>query len=98
MNFKLIKLLSFSTIFTLTTVILGCVAVPVTDISFVGRCGVSPDQKTLKIIDVAKASNSYYSISGYLLTPIILPTSIIISGAYVLTNNAYYYGENIVQC
>jgi len=98
MKLKLKILLTFSTIFTLVTVISSCVAVPVTDISYVGRCGVSPDQKTLKIIDVAKATNSYYSISGYLLTPILLPTSVIISGTYVLTNNAYYYGKNVVQC
>jgi len=98
MKFNLKILLAFSTIFALVTVISSCVAVPVTDISYVGRCGVSPDQKTLKIIDVAKATNSYYSISGYLLTPILLPTSVIISGTYVLTNNAYYYGKNVVQC
>jgi len=76
----------------------GCVAVPATDASYVGRCGVSPDHKTLKIVDVSKATNSYYSISGILLTPILLPTTAIISGAYVLTNNAYYSGKNIVQC
>ena len=89
---------TFSTIFALVTVISSCVAVPVTDVSYIGRCGVSPDQKTLKIIDVAKATGSYYSISGYLLTPILLPASVIISGSYVITNNAYYYGKNIVQC
>jgi len=98
MELKLKILLTLSTIFTLVTVISSCVAVPVTDISYVGRCGVSPDQKTLKIIDVAKATNSYYSVSGYLLTPILLPTSVIISGTYVITNNAYYYGKNVVQC
>jgi len=98
MNFNLKILLSYLTIFVSGAIISGCVAVPATDISYVGRCGVSPDQKTLKVIDVAKATNSYYSISGYLLTPILLPTSAIISGAYVLTNNAYYYGKDIVQC
>ncbi len=91
-------LLIYSAIFSLVTVISSCVAVPVTDASYVGRCGVSPDQNTLKIIDVAKATNSYYSISGYLLTPILLPASVIISGSYVITNNVYYYGKNVVQC
>ena len=80
-------------IFVLSAVITSCVAVPVTDVSHVGRCGVSPDQKILKIIDVAKASSSYYSISGYFLTPTLLPTSVVISGAYALTNNAYHYGK-----
>jgi len=98
MIFKPGKTLSFSTTLALGIIIISCVAVPVTDVSYVGRCGVSPNQKTLKIIDVAKATHSYYSISGYLLTPILLPTSVVISGSYVLTNNAYYYGKDIVQC
>jgi hypothetical protein len=95
---KQIKLFQTVFIFILITAISSCVAVPATDISYVGRCGVSPDHKTLKIVDVAKATNSYYSISGYVLTPILLPTTAIISGIYVLTNNAYYSGKNIVQC
>jgi len=84
--------------FGLTAVVSACVVVPVTDVSYVGRCGVSPDHKILKIVDVSKATNSYYSISGLVLTPILLPTTAIISGIYVLTNNAYYSGKNIVQC
>ncbi len=85
-------------VFSLITVISSCVAVPATDVSHVGRCGVSSDHKTLKIVDVAQVTNSYYSISGYVLTPILLPTTAIISGIYVLTNNAYYSGKDIIQC
>ena len=83
---------------TLLSIISGCVVSPASDINYVGRCGVTPDHKTLRIVDVAKATNSYYSISGYLLTPILLPVTAIISGAYVLTNNVYYEGKNIIQC
>ncbi len=88
----------FFIVFLFIMITSGCVAVPATDVSYVGRCGVSSDHKILKIVDVAKATNSYYSISGYLLTPILLPATAIISGVYVLTNNAYYSGKNIVQC
>jgi len=98
MKFKQGKTFFTVFLFSVIMIISSCVAVPATPISHVGRCGVSPDYKTLKIIDVAKATNSYYSISGYLLTPIILPTTAIISGAYVLTNNVYYSGKNIIQC
>jgi len=92
------RLLFATIILVFIAVISGCVAMPATDVSYVGRCGVSPDHKTLKIVDVAKETNSYYSISGLVLTPILLPTTAIISGIYVLTNNAYYSGKNIIQC
>ena len=92
------RVLFATIILVLFTFVSGCVAVPATDVSYVGRCGVSPDHKTLKIVDVAKETNSYYSISGLVLTPILLPATAIISGIYVLTNNAYYFGKNIIQC
>ncbi len=95
---KLGRVLFATIILFFITVVSGCVAVPATDVSYVGRCGVSSDHKTLKIVDVAEETNSYYSISGYVLTPIILPTTAIISGIYVLTNNAYYSSKNIIQC
>lgn len=84
--------------FVISAAMSGCVAVPATDATYVGRCGLSTERKVLKIVDVAKTTNSYYSISGYLLTPILLPTTAIISGVYVITNNAYYEGESIIQC
>ncbi len=96
--FKKTKRIPAIITFGLTAIVSACVVVPVTDVSYVGRCGVSPDHKILKIVDVSKATNSYYSISGLVLTPILLPTTAIISGIYVLTNNAYYSGKNIVQC
>lgn len=76
----------------------ACVVVPVKDKLHINRCEISSDRKTLKIIDVAKESNSYYSISGIVLTPILVPTTAIVSGAYVLVNNTYRFGEESIKC
>ena len=84
--------------FTLATIVSGCVAVPETDRNYVGKCGVSSDHKVLRIANVAKESNSYYSIGGILLTPILVPVTALVSGAYVLINNAYYSVDEIINC
>lgn len=49
---------------------------------------------TLKVVDIAKESNSYYSISGVVLYPI----SGIVSGTYVAVNNIYHIGEEKLVC
>ena len=76
----------------------GCISVPVNDDRYINKCSISSDRKILRIIDVAKETNSYYSISGIILTPILIPTTAIISGTYVLVNNAYHLGEEKLQC
>lgn len=76
----------------------GCIALPVEDKEHKARCEMSSDMKTLKVFNLAKESNSYYSVQGLLLTPIILPTSFIISGSYTLVNNAYYLGKEKIEC
>jgi hypothetical protein len=53
---------------------------------------------TLKIVDLAKETNSYYTAEGYLVSPILVPTTAIISGAYVLVHNTYYYGKEKIVC
>jgi hypothetical protein len=53
---------------------------------------------TLKIIDLAKETNSYYTMEGYLVSPILVPTTAVISGAYVLVHNTYYYGKENIVC
>jgi hypothetical protein len=93
-NYLLIRIL----ISALTVSISGCVAVPETDRNYVGRCGVSSDHKILRIADVSKETNSYYSISGIVLTPILLPATALVSGAYVVINNVYYSTEEIIKC
>ena len=76
----------------------ACVVIPVKDKTQRHRCEISSDKKTLKVIDFAKETNTYYSISGILLTPIIVPASAIISGTYVLVNNTYHLGEQAIKC
>lgn len=82
----------------LSSTLIGCVVAPVVDHSYQPKCQISSDRKTLKIIDLAKESNSYYSISGIILTPILVPTTAIISGTYVLVNNSYQLGEQAIKC
>ncbi len=89
--------------FAITTLIVmvmttGCVVVPAIDDAYVNRCEISSDRKILKIVDVAKDTNSYYSISGILLTPIIVPITGIVSGSYVVVNNIYHLGEEKIVC
>ena len=84
--------------FAITTLIAGCVAVPETDRNYVGSCGVSNDHKVLRIANVAEETKSYYSIGGILLTPILIPVTALVSGAYVLINNAYYSVDEIINC
>ncbi|MDH5300641.1 MAG: hypothetical protein OEW58_04695 [Gammaproteobacteria bacterium] len=76
----------------------ACVAIPVTDYSYEAKCEISSDRKTLKIIDVAKETNTYYSIEGLTSTPILLPISAVVSGTYVAINNVYQIGEERVKC
>ena len=76
----------------------GCITVPVTVASHSNECELSSDMKTLKVVNVAEETNSYYSVSGYLLSPILVPTTAIISGAYVLVNNIYHLGEEQFKC
>lgn len=85
-------------IFALVSILSGCVTVPETDRNYVGKCGVSSDHKVIRIANVAKETNSYYSIGGILLTPILIPVTALISGTYVLINNAYYSAEEIISC
>ncbi|GLX77470.1 hypothetical protein tinsulaeT_08100 [Thalassotalea insulae] len=85
------KILSFMILCLFVT---GCVVVPTTDTAEVKHCEISSDKKTLKIVDIAKDTNSYYSISGIILFPI----TGVVSGAYVAVNNIYHYGENKIVC
>ena len=89
-----LKILFFSSI----AIVTGCVTVPETDRNYVGKCGVSNDHKVLRIANVAEETKSYYSIGGILLTPILIPVTALVSGTYVLINNAYYSAEEIINC
>lgn len=76
----------------------GCLTIPVVDNSHTHKCKLSSELKVLKVVDVAKETNSYYSVGGLILSPILIPTSAIISGTYVLVNNTYHLGEKQMKC
>lgn len=75
----------------------GCVTVPVSE-KKTYTCELSTDKKVLKVIDVAEATNTYYDVVGLALSPILVPTTAIVSGAYVLINNTYHLGEEAIKC
>ena len=72
----------------------GCIVVPTKDVTKVNRCEISSDRKTLKIVDGFKETNTFYSISGFVL----LPISGVVSGTYVVVNNIYHLGEETIVC
>ena len=76
----------------------GCVAVPTPAKNYQSRCEISSDRLTLRVIDVAQSTNSYYSIEGLILTPIVVPTTALLSGVFVLVNNIYNIGEEKIVC
>ena len=76
----------------------GCVAVPYPAEGHSTRCEISTDRLTLKVIDLAKETDSYYTVEGYLVSPILVPTTAIISGVYVLVHNTYHLGEEKIVC
>lgn len=76
----------------------ACVVVPKPAEDDYARCEISSDRKTLRVMDMAKETKTYYSVSGILLTPILVPTSALISGAYVAVNNIYHLGEENIKC
>ncbi len=72
----------------------GCVVLPIKDTGYINQCEISTDRKYLKVVDIAKGSNSYYSISGIIL----LPITGVVSGVYVGVNNIYHLGEEKIRC
>ena len=78
--------------------LIGCITIPVRENSHQHLCKISSDMKTLKIVNVAKETNSFYSVSGLILSPILIPTTAIISGTYVVINNVYHLGKERLTC
>lgn len=72
----------------------SCAVIPVKDHSHINKCEISSDKKTLKVMDFADESNTYYSISGVIL----LPITGVVSGVYVAVNNVYHLGEEKIVC
>jgi hypothetical protein len=72
----------------------SCIVVPMKDAGRVNKCEISSDHKVLRVVDLARESNSYYSISGLLL----LPLTGVVSGTYVAVNNVYHLGQETIVC
>jgi len=72
----------------------GCVVVPSDDVSYVNKCEISSDRKTLKVVSATEGLNTFYSISDLLL----LPVTGVLAGVYVGINNIYHLGEEQITC
>ncbi len=81
----------------LVTNLAGCITAPVPSEHYPSKCGISSERLTLKIVDVAKGTNSD-SVEGYLISPILVPVTAVPSGAIVLLNNIYNFVEENVLC
>lgn len=76
----------------------GCIVLPQKDPDARPRCELSTDQKTLRIVDIAAETDTYYSVTGILLSPILIPATALLSGTYVAVNNTYHLGEEQLVC
>ncbi len=76
----------------------GCIVLPQKDPDARPRCELSSDQKTLRIVDIAAETDTYYSVTGVLLSPILIPATALLSGTYVAVNNTYHLGEEKFVC
>mgnify|MGYP000160591856 CR=1 FL=1 len=72
----------------------GCVVLPSDDNTYVNKCEISSDRKTLKVVSASEGLNTFYSISDLLL----LPVTGVIAGIYVGVNNIYHLGEEKIIC
>ena len=76
----------------------GCIVLPQKDPDARPRCELSTDQKTLRIVDIAAETDTYYSVTGILLSPILIPATALLSGSYVAVNNTYHLAEEKFVC
>jgi len=91
----MIRLIVLSCVLCLS---LGCAVLPTDKVEKKQRCELSSDEKTLRIVNIADETNTYYSVSGLLISPILIPTTAIVSGSYMLVNNVYHYAEKKIKC
>ncbi len=88
-------------VITLVCIVLfssSCVVVPeVADVPQY-KCGLSTDQKTLKVVNLMAGDTSFYEWNDEFLSIISMPTSAILSGVYVAVNNVYHIGEKQIKC
>ncbi|WP_286272713.1 hypothetical protein [Thalassotalea hakodatensis] len=76
----------------------ACVVVPeVADVPKY-KCGLSTDQKTLKVVNLMEGDTSFYAWNDEFFSIISMPTSAVVSGVYVAVNNVYHAGEKTIKC
>jgi hypothetical protein len=78
--------------------ITSCVVVPENVHSAKYKCALSTDMKVLKLVNLTDGDTSFYKWSDEMFAIVSVPTSAIISGAYVLVNNIYHIGEKKIKC
>lgn len=76
----------------------GCIVVPENVETESYQCALSTDQKVLKLVNLTDGDTSFYEWNDEMLAVITVPTSAIISGTYVVVNNAYHIGEKLIKC
>lgn len=78
--------------------IASCVVVPENKNETNYQCEISSDKKTLKIINLADETNSFFTIENMVMSPITVLTTGVVSASYVAVNNIYYLGEKKIKC
>jgi len=76
----------------------SCVVLPEKDHTQKYQCALSTDMKVLKLVNLTDGDTSFYEWNDEMLAIITIPTSAIVSGAYVLVNNIYHIGEKQIKC
>ncbi len=81
----------------LAALVSGCAVVPYPDEFHVSDCPTRSRQQTLRLVNVLTEAQSD-GLSSYLLSPIVVPVSAVVSGSYVLGNNLYNELEQAYKC
>ena len=85
-------------LFVIASGLSGCVVLPQEDYSEKLECSLSSDKKVLRIVNLTDGDTSFYRWRDELVAFMTIPTSAIVSGAYVLVNNIYHIGEKTIKC
>lgn len=76
----------------------GCVVLPVSDQQNLRECETASERKRLQMVNLARESNSFLTITNVLLAPIVVPASALASGLYLVGNNTYHLAEKKFSC
>lgn len=91
-------ILRLATLLSLAFFLISCIVAPKTTHQKSVTCELSTDRKTLRVVNLAKQTNSYYSLEGLIATPIIYPATALVSGAYAAAYNVYSLSKEQINC